>query len=89
MPLKPGKSKETISQNIREMIASGHPQNQAVAAALANSRKYNQGGSVEAGTDSGHTIMNQAMSSDEKTPMSGAGNNRFANLKKRISSYKK
>lgn len=39
MPLKPGSSKETISQNIKEMIKSGHPQNQAVAASLSNARE--------------------------------------------------
>lgn len=40
MPLKPGSSQSTISQNIREMVASGHPQNQAVAASLSNSRRH-------------------------------------------------
>ena len=39
MPLKKGKSKAVISSNIREMVHSGHPQNQAVAAALAQARK--------------------------------------------------
>lgn len=39
MPLKEGSSKEVISQNIREMKESGHPQEQAVAAALSNARK--------------------------------------------------
>lgn len=34
MPLKRGSSPATISQNIREMHASGHPQRQAVAAAM-------------------------------------------------------
>ena len=39
MPLKEGKSKEVISENIREMVHSGHPQKQAVAAALDQARK--------------------------------------------------
>jgi hypothetical protein len=39
MPLKPGKSKSIISSNIREMIDSGHPQKQAVAAALSTARR--------------------------------------------------
>lgn len=39
MPLKKGKSKQVISQNIEEMIAAGYPQDQAVAAALNTARK--------------------------------------------------
>jgi ribosomal protein L12E/L44/L45/RPP1/RPP2 len=39
MPLKKGSSKETVSQNISEMIKSGHSKEQAVAAALSQARK--------------------------------------------------
>lgn len=57
-PLQPGSSRETISHNIKEMMESGHPQKQAVAAALHNAGKSNKdskgrwGGraSVKAGT---------------------------------------
>jgi len=39
MPLKPGKSKAVISNNIREMVNAGHPQDQAVAAAMDKAGK--------------------------------------------------
>jgi hypothetical protein len=34
MPLKKGKSKKVVSQNISEMMKAGYPQDQAVAASL-------------------------------------------------------
>lgn len=38
MPLRSGKSKQVISNNIKEMMKAGHLQKQAVAAALAKAR---------------------------------------------------
>lgn len=34
MPLKSGSSRNVIASNIKEMLASGHPHDQAVAASL-------------------------------------------------------
>ncbi|HOK44285.1 MAG TPA: hypothetical protein PLK67_00035 [Bryobacteraceae bacterium] len=39
MPLKRGKSKEIISANIRELLESGRPRDQAVAIALDVARQ--------------------------------------------------
>lgn len=39
MPLHKGKSRKVIGENIGEMIKSGHPKKQAVAAALNEARE--------------------------------------------------
>jgi uncharacterized protein YoaH (UPF0181 family) len=39
VPLKKGSSQKVVSENIREMMASGRPQKQAIAASLAEARK--------------------------------------------------
>jgi hypothetical protein len=39
MPLLKGSSKETIGENIREMMHAGHPQAQAIAASMRNAGK--------------------------------------------------
>lgn len=50
MPLERGKSRATISGNIEEMIASGHPRDQAIAAALTTARRARaDGGKVHSG----------------------------------------
>jgi hypothetical protein len=39
MPLKTGKSDKVIGQNISEMMKSGYPQKQAIAASLAKQKE--------------------------------------------------
>jgi hypothetical protein len=49
MPLAKGSSQKTISTNIGEMIASGHPKDQAIAAALNTARQTKAKGGVPLG----------------------------------------
>lgn len=49
MPLKHGKSQATISGNISEMMHAGHPQDQAIAAALETARESKARGGLNKG----------------------------------------
>jgi hypothetical protein len=53
MPLIKSGSRAAVSQNISEMVHAGHPQDQAVAAALSNARKYGRanGGGIPTFTE--------------------------------------
>jgi len=63
MPLKKGKSKATVSRNISEMVHAGHPQDQAIAAAMRIANEMNRKKRAAAGKadldskhpDYGHT----------------------------------
>ncbi len=39
MPLLPGRSREVVSDNIRELRSSGRPEKQAIAIALSTARR--------------------------------------------------
>ena len=43
MPLKSGKSKATVSQNIRTEMKAGRPQKQAIAIAMSKAGKSKKG----------------------------------------------
>jgi hypothetical protein len=49
MPLNPGSSRKTVSNNIKEMIDAGHPQAQAVAASLREARQSGKRGAGRRG----------------------------------------
>ena len=50
MPLIKSGSKSAITTNISEMVHAGHPQKQAIAAALETARKYRDAGGATSST---------------------------------------
>ena len=76
MPLKKGRSKEVISDNIRELVGTGRPQKQAIAIALDVARRKNKdlGGELTAPLkDPNSTAFNQQLmqsyGANKDTPM--------------------
>lgn len=58
MPLKKGKSNKVVGENISEMMHSGHPQDQSVAAAMQKAGRSNHcGGGMVKGYDEGGSIQ--------------------------------
>ena len=91
MPLMKSASGKGVSHNIKEMVRSGHPQKQAIAAALANQRKYKKmakGGMVQSIDEGGMGDVpkesmgmvgpsenSEAMSMVKKVPSGGLAKN--------------
>jgi hypothetical protein len=65
MPLKEGSSREVISGNISEMVHSGHPQKQAVAAALHNAGKSNKDRALSRDRKTIKRFLDEAMAAEE------------------------
>lgn len=74
MPLRSGSDQATIGYNIHEMMASGHPHNQAGAAALHNAH-YDDGGMVPSAPDPTPGLQPSAQS---QTPQSQSLIQRFS-----------
>jgi len=68
MPLKSGSGPKAVSYNIKELMASGRPQKQAVAISLkkAGKSKYADGGSVMTLTEAEKILGPQAMWTPQK-----------------------
>jgi hypothetical protein len=65
MPLVRSGSEEALQENIRDMIAAGHPRDQALAAAYANQRKFAKaaGGRTPASPQRGYIVPNRILKS--------------------------
>ena len=73
MPLAKGSSQATISSNIREMVRAGHPQDQAVAAAMRAARKGRAEGGEADDEHPGFTAYHGSPHSFERFDISKIG----------------
>jgi hypothetical protein len=74
MPLTPGASNSVVSGNIREMVAAGHPQRQAVAAAMREKDQSKAKGFAIGGAPmmpGGRGLGSGMMGDLDKTPFGG------------------
>jgi hypothetical protein len=71
MPLKKGSSKAVVSSNIGELVKSGHPQKQAVAIALSESRKRRATGGASFFGNPGAVGMNKIHVGPIRSPVAG------------------
>ncbi len=70
-PLERGSSREAFSNNVREMMRSGHPQNQSVAAAYREAGEDRRGRRKvieDRGRDVRHQAMDSALQIETDTP---------------------
>lgn len=61
MPLEAGSGRGVVGNNIREMLAAGHPRAQAIAAALSNAGRHPHANGGIVGYDAGGAMMPQNM----------------------------
>ena len=71
MPLKAGRSRKIISDNIRDMVAAGHPQAQAVAASLRTAGIKRTGATMAYGHDGKKGMGGELGMSPRKAMASG------------------
>ena len=90
MPLKKGKAKKTISGNVKELIKSGRPKNQAIAIALSLARgktdavqKPKKGSKLQKRVSAPEKKITDVKGEDidHKKPLSKGGTNKKSNLR--------
>jgi hypothetical protein len=79
MPLKRGKSRKVVSENISEMVHAGHPQKQAVAAAMREAgmsrtrKRVGKGADMATKKKSGNFIQDATKKMEERGTIGAFG----------------